>query len=82
MTLHSNKKRTLPDRRGGKFSQPKPKLSEKHTHIMVPWGSDMRYTRCEQSGCQYAEVNGKPARGPKERSHEYVAVEVFPESFA
>lgn len=82
MTLHSNKRRPTPDRRGGKFAQPKPKLSPKHTHVMVPWGSDTRYQRCDQAGCPYAEVDGKPARGPKERCHEYAPAELFPESFA
>lgn len=50
------------------MAQPKPRLSEHHTHIMEAWGSDPRFTRCTQTGCQYAEANGRPVRGPKERS--------------
>ncbi len=76
---HARSNRSLPDRRGGPKNQPKPRTSEHHTHIMVPWGSDARFTRCDQLGCQYAEVNGKPVIGHKERSREYVPVEMFPQ---
>lgn len=70
MTLHSNKRRPGPDRRGGRKNQPKPKTweTQHHTHIMSPWGSDPRFTRCTQTGCPYAEVNGKPVIGRKERT--------------
>lgn len=80
--LHSNKRYGTPDRRGGRKNQPRPRDPEHHTHVMVAWGSDPRYTHCTQPGCYYAEVNGRPATGQKQRSREYEQQEMFSESFA
>lgn len=50
--------------------QKKPKEALHHTHIMEAWGSDPRFKRCTQAGCQYAESNGKAIVGPNERSRD------------
>lgn len=78
---HKNTSRRTADRRGGKMNQPRP-TNEHHVHVMIAWGSDERYTRCSQAGCHYAEVNGRPATGRKERTRDATQQELFPELFA
>lgn len=77
---HHAKRRGVSDRRGGKMNQPRPAVDPHHTHVMVAWGSDPRFTKCTQTGCLYAEMDGKPVWGKKERAREYDQTEMFPEA--
>src|SRR5690242_5134277 len=60
--------------------QKKPKATH-HTHVMEAWGSDPKFKRCTQAGCQYAECNGKAIIGKTERSRDaseqYAVADMF-----
>ena len=62
--------------------QRKPREATHHTHVMEAWGSDPRFKRCTQAGCQYAEVAGKAIVGPNERSRDAGDVVMQAEMFS
>lgn len=66
-STHTSKNRRVPDRRGGRNAQARPRQERHCHHIMETSAEDARYAYCSQWGCSYAEYNGRPAAPRTER---------------